>query len=160
MKDFGVSRTTIQNWKAAGCPIEGDVGDIAAWRTRRHFEHKGGDFLASSELPELHGEVVRRLADLYRRTAAVNQWPEDMKAEPGVIKAAVCSGLILEQALLTLPGRVIGEAKPETLPEDIHRIVLAALDEARGDEDSPSSPTGRKPVGGRPRKAAEDADER
>jgi hypothetical protein len=83
-----------------------------------------------------------------------------MKAEPGVIKAAVCSGLILEQALLTLPGRVIGEAKPETLPEDIHRIVLAALDEARGDEDSPSSPTGRKPVGGRPRKAAEDADER
>jgi hypothetical protein len=28
---------------------------------------------------------------------------------------------------------VIAEAKPETLPEDIHRIVLAALDRARGE---------------------------
>lgn len=135
MENFGVSRTTVQNWKASGCPIEGDIGDIATWRTRRHLECKGDDFLASSGLPELHGEVVRRLAELYQRTAAVNQWPETMKAKPGVIKAAVCVGLILEKALLTLPGRVIAEANPETLPEDIHRIVLTSLDEARAEAD-------------------------
>jgi hypothetical protein len=133
MKNFGVSRTTIQNWKTAGCPVDGDVGDIAAWRTRRHFEHKGADFLADSGLPELHGEVVRRLADLDRRIELVNAWPEKSTCEPGLFKAAVVSSLILEQELLALPGRIIGGAKPETAPEDIHRIVLAAHDRARGE---------------------------
>jgi hypothetical protein len=132
---FGVSLTSVQNWRRQGAPLDGDIGDIAAWRTRRRFEREGADYLADSGLPELHGEVVRRLAGLDQRIAEVNKWPEDMEAEPGVIKAAVCSGLILEQELLTLPGRVIAEAKPETLPEDIHRIVLAALDRARSEDD-------------------------
>jgi hypothetical protein len=143
-KFFGISRATVSDWKRAGCPLNGDLGDVAAWRTRRKLREYPDN--AVPGLPELVGAFTRQLIDLDRRIALVNQWPEDMEAEPGVIKAAVVSGLILERALLQLPGRVLAEAKPETLPEDVHRIVLAVLAESRGkeDEQTQSRLSGRK----------------
>jgi hypothetical protein len=133
---FDVSRPTVNDWVRRGCPTgkngEMDPGDVATWRTRRRFDREG---LGETDLPKLIGLFTNRLIDLDKRIEAANRWPEDMKAEPGTIKAAVLVALSLERMLLQLPGRVLVEAKPETLPEDIHRIALDALAEARGDKE-------------------------
>lgn len=127
---FDVSLTTLQNWKRQGCPLSGDLGAIAEWRTRRKLSQEGLDALIPG-LPGLVGEFTRRLIDVDKRIEAANKWPGDQAAAPGTIKAAVLVALLLERMLLQLPGRLLAEAQPASLPQDIHEIVLKALDEAR-----------------------------
>jgi hypothetical protein len=128
-KYFGVSLTTLQNWGRQGAPVHGDLPAIAEWKAARDLELAG---VVGSGLPALVGEHTRRRVDLDRRIEMVNQWPEDVRCEPGVVKAAVVSGLILERALLNLPGRILA-AGPEAAPESIYSVIFDALDEARGD---------------------------
>lgn len=139
-KFFDISLTTLGNWKRQGCPVNGDVAAIAEWRTARKLSQEGLDAVLPG-LPGLTGEYVRRLADLDARIAAASAWPAGMKVEPGLIKSAVLVALSLERVLLQLPGRVLVQAKPSTLPEDIHRIVLTSLDEARGNDEQEGDPT-------------------
>lgn len=134
---FNVSRPTVNDWQRRGAPITKDGGDpatLAEWRAQRDLAANDLDALLPG-LPALVAEHTRRRMDLVRRIGKVNTWPPNVTCEPGLIKASVVSGLILEQELLGLPRRVIAESKPETLPEDIYRIIFAALDRARSGED-------------------------
>ncbi len=139
---FGVSLTTVANWKRQGAPISGDLPSLAEWHARRGLERDDLHLLLPG-LPALVGELTRRRLALDKAIAWVNAMPEDATCDPGVIKAALCLGLSMERELLDVPRLVLTEAKPETLPHDICRITLAALDRTKKenpDEEYPASP--------------------
>jgi len=116
-----MSRATIGDWKQQGCPIDGDIGDVARWKVQRDIRRAGA---AEGDLPELIAEHARRLFDLERRIESVNSLP----TETGSIKAAIVYALLLERALLYLPGRIIA-AGPNKAPECFYRAVFESLNE-------------------------------
>jgi hypothetical protein len=135
-KHFDVSRATVNDWQRRGAPIGKDGGDpaaVAEWKAGRDMERAGvGAKPVFQDLPELIGEITRRRLHLDQRIEMVNKWPPNITCEPGLIKASVVGGLILERALLGIPGKIISDPSPATLPTRLIRAVLDALDEAKG----------------------------
>lgn len=129
-KFFNVSLTTLANWSRGGAPIDADLGAIAEWKAGRDLS-QAGISAAFPRLPGLIGELTRRIAALNERIEKVNTWPPGSEEKPNLLKVALLCGMRLEGALLDLPMTIVAEAKPGSLPEDVHRIVLAALDEAK-----------------------------
>ena len=127
---FGVSLTTLANWSRTGCPVDADVGAIAEWKASRDLTRDGGA-AAFPRLPGLVGDLTRRIVALNERIEAVNAMPPGTEREPNYLKVALLVGMKLEATLLDLPMTIVAEAKPWSLPEDVHRIVLAALDRAK-----------------------------
>jgi hypothetical protein len=135
---FGISLTTLANWKRQGCPVDGDLPAIAEWKAARELELAG---VVGSGLPALVREHTRRRVDLGRRIELVNAWHPGTEKKPNLIKAATVSSLILEQTLLDLPRRLLA-AGPEAAPESIYSVIFDALDEARGEkEGEPINPS-------------------
>lgn len=132
-KFFNVSLTTLANWARGGAPVDADLGALAEWKAGRDLTQAriGAAF---PRLPGLIGELTRRIAALNERIERVNAWPPGTEGKPNLLKVALLCGMSLEAALLDLPMRIVAEAKPGSLPEDVHRIVLAALDEAKNAE--------------------------
>ncbi|MHB8783771.1 MAG: hypothetical protein ACYDAX_10205 [Desulfobacteria bacterium] len=114
-----------------------DPGAIAEWRALRDFERAG---LPPGRLPELVGELTRKQIILDERIKGANAMPADIKAAPGTIKAAIIYTLLLERELLDLPGAILAAASPETLPEKVYELVLAALRASRGEDPATSPP--------------------
>jgi len=137
---FDVSRPTVGDWVRRGCPVgaggDMDPGTVAEWRCRRDFAAAG---LPPGKMPELVGELTRERISLDERIQRVNAMPAGTDRKPNLLKVAFCFGLSLERELLDLPGRIIAAATPETLPEKVYELTLAALREVRG-EDTDTSP--------------------
>jgi len=129
-KFFNVSLTTLANWSRGGAPVDADLGAIATWKADRDLT-RAGIGAAFPRLPGLVGELTRRIAALNERIGEVNTWPPGTEAKPNLLKVALLCEMSLEAALLNLPMTIVAEAKPGSLPEDVHRIVLTALDEAK-----------------------------
>jgi hypothetical protein len=142
MKEFGISRTTVQNWKTSGCPIGGDVAAVAEWKAARDLAQQDADPEVVKALPPLVGELTRRWADLDRRIELVNQWSPGTKAKPNLLKAATVGSLILEGAFLRLPVQLLA-AGPSSMPECFFSVVFDALDRARGEDDDVQDKTRR-----------------
>ena len=139
-KFFNVSLTTLANWARGGAPVDADVAAIAEWKAGRDLTRAGlGN--AFPRLPGLVGELTRRIVALNERIGKVNTWPPGTEGKPNLLKVALLCGMSLEAALLDLPMRIVAEAKPGSLPEDVHRIVLAALDEAKDSYDEEEGKT-------------------
>ncbi len=137
---FSVSLTTVQNWKRQGAPISGDIPSMVEWKIRRELEEAGlGDVIPG--LPTFEAELVRRRESLDKAIDWVNALKPDAQVEPGLFKVSLCLGLALERELLELPRRITGEAKAATLPEDIYRVVFAAIDRAKGNDEQEGDPT-------------------
>jgi hypothetical protein len=136
---FNVSLTTLQNWKRQGAPISGDLSQIVEWKVRRELKAQGlADILPG--LPGFEGELVRRLEHLNKAIDWTNALKPDVKIERGLFKVSMCLGLSLERELLALPRRILAEAKATTLPEDVYRIVFAAIDHAKGNDQEEGEP--------------------
>lgn len=129
-KFFNVSLTTLANWARGGAPVDADLGAIAEWKAGRDLS-QAGISAAFPRLPGLIGELTCRIAALNERIEEVNTWPPGTEEEPNLLKVAFLCVMRLEAVLLNLPMTIVAEAKPWSLPEDVHRIVLAALDEAK-----------------------------
>jgi hypothetical protein len=129
-KFFNVSLTTLANWSRGGAPLDADLGAIMEWKAGRDLT-RAGIGAAFPRLPGLVGELTRRIAALNERIEEVNAWPPGTEKKPNLLKVALLCGMRLEAALLDLPMTIVAEAKPGSLPEDVHRIVLAALDEVK-----------------------------
>ena len=132
---FDVSRPTVNDWIRRGCPTNSDgsmdPGEVAAWKLRRDFTRLGltGDDVPVGEFAALQGELARRRIDLNSRIDMANALPSDARAEPGIIKAALCSSLMLEAAIL----RFLDEVPVPDTPWQLQRKLLDALDAARGE---------------------------
>jgi hypothetical protein len=128
-KYFDVSRATVADWKRQGCPLDGDLGTIAGWKTARELERGG---IVSSGLPVRVAEHARRRADLDQRIEQVNAWPPGTEKKPNLLKVATVCALTLERTLLDLPVQLLA-AGPDSVPECFFSVVFDALDEARGE---------------------------
>jgi hypothetical protein len=133
---FGVSRVTVNNWCRRGCPIGSDgqmeAGAIAEWKARRDLKDSG---FGGGNFPRLMGELYRRLFGLEDPIKWVNEMPVDAQGEPGLIKAAIVHGLVLERALLRLPLDVLNDSRPGTFPEVLMRNLFEKLDAIKGGEE-------------------------
>lgn len=130
---FDVSRPTVAAWVRRGAPVEDDGSmdpeRVARWRFKRDMERPGPE---SKRLRTLIDELNRRLTALDKRTERVNEMPADAECEPGMIKAAIVSGLMMERELLNVAHRIFDSPpSPVTLLESI----LAAHDSARGEDE-------------------------
>jgi phage terminase Nu1 subunit (DNA packaging protein) len=130
---FGVSRATIQDWKRAGCPLDGDLGGVVAWKLRRDSAREGimdGDPNVPVQLlADLQADIARRRLSLNARIAEANSMPSGSKKRPNLLKVAVCMALGLEDAILTFLDEV---PVPQT-PWALQRKLLDAVDRLKDD---------------------------
>lgn len=108
---FNVSRTTIQNWRERGCPMEPDgrleVGAVTAWKTLRELGAEGARSDSLEDLADVEARLARRRYSIGKRIAEAESLPVSGVVDPVAAKAAVIWALKLEQALLGLPDTVI-----------------------------------------------------
>ncbi|MDO8739418.1 hypothetical protein [Candidatus Deferrimicrobium sp.] len=141
---FGVSRSTIGDWGRRGAPIAGgDPSAVARWFVK---QRPSGPKLSEERVRLLRAQARVAELELAERTGSMHKTAECRRS-------AFTLGRQLRDMILIVPDRVDAILAAEDDRARVNSTLRQELSQVLHEfADSPSSPPGRKPAGGRSRK--------